>query len=37
MPADEQRALEVGCDGYVAKPIDTRTFPSMVAAFFDQA
>lgn len=25
MPADEQHALEAGCDGYIAKPIDTRT------------
>jgi len=37
MPADEQRALEAGCDGYVAKPINTRTFPSLVAEIIDQA
>jgi len=25
MKGDEQRMLEAGCDGYIAKPIDTRT------------
>lgn len=29
--ADEQRALEAGCDAYVAKPIDARRFTSLVA------
>jgi CheY-like chemotaxis protein len=32
MKGDEERAREAGCDGYVAKPIDTRTLPSLVAA-----
>jgi two-component system cell cycle response regulator DivK len=36
MPADEQRALDAGCDGYIAKPIDTRTFPDFVAEHIDQ-
>lgn len=36
MPSDEQRALAAGCDAYVAKPIDTRTFPSLVAEIIDQ-
>lgn len=31
MKGDEERVLEAGCDGYVAKPIDTRTFPALVA------
>ena len=26
MPIDRTRALEAGCDGFVAKPIDTRSF-----------
>jgi two-component system, cell cycle response regulator DivK len=30
MKGDEQRAREAGCDGYIAKPIDTRTLPKIV-------
>jgi CheY-like chemotaxis protein len=30
MKGDEQRALDAGCDGYIAKPIDTRGLPSVV-------
>ncbi len=30
-PADEERALAAGCDGYVSKPIDTRTLPALIA------
>ena len=33
MKGDEQRALDAGCDGYVTKPIDTRTLPDIVARF----
>lgn len=33
MKGDEQRVLEAGCDGYVAKPIDTRTFPALIASY----
>jgi len=32
MKGDEARAREAGCDGYIPKPIDTRTLPSIVAA-----
>ena len=32
MRGDEERALAAGCDGYVAKPIDTHTFPGIIAA-----
>lgn len=32
MRGDEERALAAGCDGYVAKPIDTHTFPGIVEA-----
>jgi CheY-like chemotaxis protein len=30
MKGDEQRALDAGCDGYIAKPIDTRALPQLV-------
>jgi two-component system cell cycle response regulator DivK len=31
MKGDEQRAIDAGCDAYVAKPIDTRTLTDRVA------
>jgi CheY-like chemotaxis protein len=37
MKGDEQRALDGGCDGYIAKPIDTRRLAEQVAAFLRQA
>ena len=33
MRDDEQKILEAGCDGYIAKPIDTRKFPEAVAGY----
>ncbi len=33
MKGDEQRALDAGCDGYIAKPINTREFADRVAGF----
>jgi CheY-like chemotaxis protein len=33
MKGDEQRALEAGCDGYLAKPIDTRALPGIVERY----
>jgi CheY-like chemotaxis protein len=31
MKGDPDRAREAGCDGYVSKPIDTRTLPAVIA------
>jgi CheY-like chemotaxis protein len=33
MKGDALRAKEAGCDGYVAKPIDTRALPGQLAAY----
>lgn len=33
MPGDEGKALEAGCDGYIIKPIDTRTLGATVARY----
>ena len=33
MQGDEEKALEAGCRGYIAKPIDTRKFLETVAQY----
>lgn len=33
MKGDEARALAVGCDGYITKPIDTRRFPGQIRSY----
>jgi CheY-like chemotaxis protein len=33
MKGDEERAIDAGCDGYITKPIDTRTFPALIRRF----
>lgn len=33
MKGDETKALAAGCDGYIAKPIDTRLLPELVARY----
>lgn len=32
MKGDDAKAREAGCDGYIAKPIDTRALPGVVAS-----
>jgi CheY-like chemotaxis protein len=36
MKGDHQKALESGCEGYITKPIDTRTLPNMLAGYLDR-
>lgn len=33
MKGDDRKALEAGCDGYITKPVDTRTFVSQIERF----
>ncbi|HEV7488450.1 MAG TPA: response regulator [Thermoanaerobaculia bacterium] len=33
MKGDDARAREAGCDGYITKPINTRTLPDAVAGY----
>jgi CheY-like chemotaxis protein len=35
MQGDEEKALEAGCTGYIAKPIDTRTFLETVSQYLN--
>lgn len=37
MKGDDQKAREAGCDGYVTKPIDTRTLPKMIGEILASA
>src|SRR5580765_2369410 len=36
MKGDEQRALAAGCDGYITKPIDTRTLAGTIARSLEE-
>jgi CheY-like chemotaxis protein len=36
MKGDEEAALAAGCDGYVSKPLDTRTLAAQVDAILDR-
>jgi two-component system cell cycle response regulator DivK len=35
MKGDEEKSKEAGCDGYITKPIDTRTMPATLRGFLD--
>jgi two-component system cell cycle response regulator len=37
MQGDEQKALDAGCDGYLAKPIATRLLAATVERYLAQA
>lgn len=37
MKSDERKALEAGCDGYITKPIDTRTFPALIRQYLNRS
>lgn len=37
MKGDESLAREAGCDGYITKPIDTRTLSGLIASFLAPA
>ena len=37
MKGDEQRALAAVCDGYITKPIDTRTLAGTIARSLEQS
>jgi two-component system, cell cycle response regulator DivK len=36
MKGDEGKALEAGCDGYITKPVDTRTLAATMAALIEK-
>jgi CheY-like chemotaxis protein len=35
MPADEDEALEAGCDAFVAKPIDLQRFSAVISSMLE--
>jgi two-component system cell cycle response regulator DivK len=36
MKGDEEKILAAGCDGYIPKPIDTRTLPSVISHYLER-
>lgn len=37
MKGDKEKALEAGCNGYIAKPIDSKSFTDIVAEYISHA
>lgn len=37
MKGDDMKARDAGCDGYITKPIDTRSLPRSVAGYLQRA
>jgi len=37
MAGDEQKAYDAGCDGYISKPIDTKSFLNTINLFLERS
>lgn len=35
MKGDEEKIIAAGCDGYIPKPIDTRTLPGVIQRYLE--
>jgi len=36
MKGDKEKALAAGCNGYISKPIDTKTLPGVISSYLNQ-
>jgi CheY-like chemotaxis protein len=36
MKGDHQKVIDAGCDGYIPKPVDTRTLPATIARYLSK-
>ena len=36
MKGDKEKILAAGCDGYIPKPIDTRTLPGVISHYLER-
>ena len=37
LSGDDIKAFAAGCDGYVSKPLDTRTLPALIASYLRES